>query len=975
MKKITSVLIIILNICIIAVTTTQKVAAEQLNSDWIFDLGQFRDGSYYRVQKNWHSNSAIYQGSELKFNYLDADYLNPSGTYENEWIILDKNDKAVIEVEVDEVALYHIRLEYEIREEFSTASTIELLINNEIQYNELTELPLSVRWKLEQRTEDDRYNRYGNEMLPKTISETTIYNEALIDANGRYSKPYYFKLNSGKNTISIEALNQQVLLKSLTLFSSNEPVDYKTYSNNFNNQKLTDDTLIIEGQDLSYKNDIEVKPGYYKGAGMSPTAYKTTVLNVLDGSSMSRSGTSVTYTFDVNETGYYKINFKYLQLSMVGMSSARRISIDNEVLFKELEVYHFAYNKNWKNHTLGNEDGDFVFYLEAGTHELKLEVTTAHLIDYIDRLYQVMDRINSIGFSISQLTGNSQDVLIDWDILKFIPTLKEELIDMAAELESIYDAINAFTPEHDKATSASTLMIASKQLERLSKNPNRIPNKLPELNKGSGSAYQLIGEAINQMTQQPLTIDRIYFYGNDKAIPKANPNIFTRFWFGFKSFVYSFFDKRYKMTNNPDDVLEVWVGQSSLYLDIMQNLIDDEFTAQTGIKVQLAILPNTQKLILNHATKTNPDVVLSIDSWEPYTYALRGMLADLRQFEAFSSIAENYEANNFTPLIFEDGVYGIPETQSVYLMYYRKDILNFLGITPPNTWEEVLNILPILQSYQMNFFHPLGGEGAYKGFGLTSPLIYQMGAEIYSDIPHQTTFNQEKTIEAITFLTDIFNKYNLPQQVTSFFEHFRSGSLPVGISTVDLYLQLKYAAPELSGQWDVLQIPGMYDDALGEVARWAPTYGKASILLADSNMPNEGFELIQWWNKKETQLTYLENIKMILGERFLFLPAGMDALEASVWDQTIKDQALLQARWSRIPDVTPGGYIIERELTNIWNKIVIDKVNPRIAIDQSVPRINRELQRKFEEFGYLEGGEVVHAYIIPRNDNIKDWLS
>jgi ABC-type glycerol-3-phosphate transport system substrate-binding protein len=308
-------------------------------------------------------------------------------------------------------------------------------------------------------------------------------------------------------------------------------------------------------------------------------------------------------------------------------------------------------------------------------------------------------------------------------------------------------------------------------------------------------------------------------------------------------------------------------------------------------------------------------------------------------------------------------------------MYYRKDILNFLGITPPNTWEEVLNILPILQSYQMNFFHPLGGEGAYKGFGLTSPLIYQMGAEIYSDIPHQTTFNQEKTIEAITFLTDIFNKYNLPQQVTSFFEHFRSGSLPVGISTVDLYLQLKYAAPELSGQWDVLQIPGMYDDALGEVARWAPTYGKASILLADSNMPNEGFELIQWWNKKETQLTYLENIKMILGERFLFLPAGMDALEASVWDQTIKDQALLQARWSRIPAVTPGSYIIERELTNIWNKIVIDKVNPRIAIDQSVPRINRELQRKFEEFGYLEGGEVVRAYIIPRNDNIKDWLS
>ena len=274
----------------------------------------------------------------------------------------------------------------------------------------------------------------------------------------------------------------------------------------------------------------------------------------------------------------------------------------------------------------------------------------------------------------------------------------------------------------------------------------------------------------------------------------------------------------------------------------------------------------------------------------------------------------------------------------------------------------------------MNFYHPLGGEGAYKGFGLTSPFIYQFGGEIYQENGFTTTFNEEVNIQAITFMTDIFNIYNLPQQVPSFFEHFRSGSLPVGIATVDMYLQLKYAAPELMGQWGMLPIPGMYDEDLGEVTRWAPNYGKASILFEASSMKEEGFELIKWWNSYETQLAYLENVKMVLGERYLFLPANLKTLEDSIWDQSVIEQSLLQARWSRIPAITPGSYIVERELTNIWNKIVIDQVNPRVAIDQSIPRINRELRRKFEEFGYLEGGVIVREYIVPRNDNIQNWI-
>ncbi len=946
------------------------------SEDWVFDLGQFRDSSYQRVHKVWLEDAIKYQGNPVIFDAIDQVIYNTDVTLGDHGYIVGKNEKTTWMIDAPIDGLYHIELRYTIEETFSTSPTIEIMIDDELKFNEMSGLPLPVLWSLEQREEENRYNRFGNELLPYTESKTGEYQKALIDPNGRYLEPLWFYLDAGNHEITIEAINHPLHLKSVSLIGEQELLTYQTYQQNHLNATIVNQKIQIEGQHIDEKNDIEVKAGYFKGAGMSPSSYKVNVLNMLSGSSMSRSGTGVTYQFEVFETGLYELSIKYLQQSMVGMSSVRKIMIDGEIPFIDMGTYHFPYARSWKNHTLQKEGVPYDFYLTKGIHEISLEVTTAHLVDYIDEMQYIMDRVNSLGLAVAQITGKSSDALIDWDILKYLPTIKEDLNGLADRLDEIYDEINGMTPSHDRATAASTLEIAAKQLRRLAKYPNRIPNKLTELNQGSGSAYQLIGVAINQLNVQPLSIDVIYFHGDDYQLPKANSNIFKRFWFSVQSFFYSFFDERYKLSTNQDDeTLEVWVGQSTLYLDIMQNMIDDGFTRDTGIDVRLSVLPNTQKIILNNATGTNPDVVLSIDSWEPYTYALRGMLADLKQFDGFKEMVKDYNPNNFTPMIFEEGVYGMPETQGIYLLFYRKDILNFLGINPPDTWDDILNILPILQSYQMNFYHPLGGEGAYKGFGLTSPFIYQFGGEIYQENGFTTTFNEEINIQAITFMTDIFNIYNLPQQVPSFFEHFRSGSLPLGIATVDMYLQLKYAAPELMGQWGMLPIPGMYDESLGEVARWAPTYGKASILFEASSMKKEGFQLIEWWNKTETQLEYLENIKMVLGERYLFLPANLKTLESSIWDEEVKLQALLQARWSRIPAITPGSYIVERELTNIWNKIVIDQVNPRVAIDQSIPRINRELRRKFEEFGYLEGGVIIREYIVPTNETIKNWIS
>ena len=40
-------------------------------------------------------------------------------------------------------------------------------------------------------------------------------------------------------------------------------------------------------------------------------------------------------------------------------------------------------------------------------------------------------------------------------------------------------------------------------------------------------------------------------------------------------------------------------------------------------------------------------------------------------------------------------------------------------------------------------------------------------------------------------------------------------------------------------------------------------------------------------------------------------------------------------------------------------------------------KVNRELARKFEEFGYIENGDVdnpVKEYVVPNNENIHLWV-
>ena len=55
-------------------------------------------------------------------------------------------------------------------------------------------------------------------------------------------------------------------------------------------------------------------------------------------------------------------------------------------------------------------------------------------------------------------------------------------------------------------------------------------------------------------------------------------------------------------------------------------------------------------------------------------FALRGAAVDLTQFPDFPEVAERFHPSALVPYSFGGSVYGLPETQTFSMLFYRKDI-------------------------------------------------------------------------------------------------------------------------------------------------------------------------------------------------------------------------------------------------------------------------------------------------------------
>lgn len=863
--------------------------------------------------------------------------------------------KVTWEIDVKEEGFYNVYLEYMTVASRGVVIERAFYVNGELPFTDASDMTFSRVWK--NAAEPKKDNR-GNEIRPTQVEEFKWQSAYLRDKMGYISEPYKFYLNKGKNTITLEGISEPMVIGKLVVAAVPEKNSYSDYIAAQTGAKAQGEGLTyvqkVEGESSTYRSDSSLYAKYDRASAItSPYSIKTTILNYIGGESWRAPGQWIEWDITVPEDGYYHIIVKGRQNYERGKVSCRSLYIDDKIPFDEMKEISFAFGNDWDSLTLGDENGQpYSFYLTKGTHTVKLEATLGGMGSIMEELEDSTFRLNQIYRTLLIYLGASPDQYRDYKIDKVYPEVVEAMSLESKRLYKIVDEVVEYTGQKaDKIASAQTL---AQQLERFADKPEKISIEFATFKENISA----LGSAILSMSETKLDVDYIVVYGENATFKKQKSNFFMNMAHEVKSFLASFFIDYDSVGDVYDDkdVVTVWVTTGRDQGTILKSMIDDTFTPMTGIPVNVEIVG--ADALLNAVVAGNgPNVVLSVGASLPVDFALRNAVEDLSQFDDCQEVLKDFYPSTYRQYLLEDSVFALPETTAFNVMFYRKDVLEELGLSVPDSWQDLIEMLPTIQGNNLAVGIPSAASstGNVTDLSMYFTLLYQKGGELYNDKGTSTIINNEAGVEAFKEYVKYFTDYGVPVGY-DFVTRFRSGEMPLGIINYTTYNTLVVSAPEIAGLWDFTLVPGTEKvDADGNeyLDRSAFVSGSATMMIKTKNekIKNDAWEFMKWWVSEDAQVRFGREIEALLGSSARYATANSKAIRQLAW--SAEDIAILEEQLSYTVGIreVPGGYYTGRHITNAIRKVINESSDPReTVIDYSI-KIDEELTKKRKEFG------------------------
>jgi ABC-type glycerol-3-phosphate transport system substrate-binding protein len=234
-------------------------------------------------------------------------------------------------------------------------------------------------------------------------------------------------------------------------------------------------------------------------------------------------------------------------------------------------------------------------------------------------------------------------------------------------------------------------------------------------------------------------------------------------------------------------------------------------------------------------------------------------------------------------------------------------------------------------------------------------LLFQNGGDLYNEKGTETTVDTEAGVEAFADYVMYFNDYGIPT-FYDFVSRFRSGEMPIGITSYSTYNTLMVSAPEIKGLWDFTLIPGtekVDENGNTYIDRSNMIAGSATMMIKteDENLRKNAWEFMKWWASADTQVRFGREIEALLGSSARYNTANIDAFTNLAWSAEDIEVLLEQWHWTVGIREVPGGYYTGRHITNAIRKVINDKDDPRETIQDYSITIDEEIIKKRTEFG------------------------
>jgi len=796
----------------------------------------------------------------------------------------------------------------------------------------------------------NRVDGLGNEFAPKQIVYDNFYYDIVTDITRWSDTAYLFPLTAGTHTVTLTKGEGDFAVEKVVFLA---PDDLKKYEKPTDTSKYYDGkSIILEGE------DAKIKTGYWlagksdnSSLDVTPNDASKTKTNYIGGGNWKTSGQTLTWETPEMEAGYYNLGFSYRQSTVLGAKVYRNLRIDGETPFKEAASVGFKYSYKWEQDYFADDNGNpYLIYIPAGKHEISLEVTSGDITVARDLLKQAVADLGALYVDITMITGESVDIYRDYELFTQISDMQDRLTKIKKNLDTASAEIQRITGE--KSGSYISVINSMSQICKLMLDNKYTAHRYKD---EYYSKYTSLASVLFEMSEMPLDIDKISFTSPSDEKPFEKSNIFQKALFSVEKFFVSFTQDYNNIsgTEENEENITIWVNWGRDQAQVLNALIQAEFTPQTGIGVNVQLVNAT--VVQAVLSGKGPDCLLEHSRSEPVNLAMRGMLYDLKSFDDCDEVLKNFHEGAELPYYYKGGLYGLPDTQSFYLMFYRTDIFDEMGLEVPETWDDFREVVKLLARNNLTAWLPnnTATSTAQANIGIGSinlfpTLLLQRGLEVYKEDGRATNLTDSDVIMAFSEWTDMYSKLKLPRTL-DFYNRFRTGTTPIGMNAYTLYTTLKAAAPEIDGLWNVALVPGTEDEN-GNVDHTTSGGGAACSILNLTKNPDAAWTFLKWWVTGSTQLAFSSEVESILGPTGRKSVSNVSAFESMEWDADMRDvivEALNDTK--EIPEY-PGSYYVSRSVYQAFWNVVENNQNTKKMLLKYAEEANEEIARKWKQY-------------------------
>lgn len=851
------------------------------------------------------------------------------------------------DVQVDQPGLYNIRIHYYPLEGKSSAIERQFAINGQVPFKGADMLAFDRLWgnKEAEIRRDDR----GNDLRPRQVEKAQWQTAPFEDSEGYYDEPYAFYFDKGLQRLSLAASREPMAIDYIELYQEKTVKPYAEVKQEYEAKGLApvkELSLTIQAEKAVSKSSPTLAPLSDRSSpSVIPYDVSKIRINTIGGLNWKLPGQWIEWNVEVPEDGLYQIAIKRKQDQLRGVYSTRSLMIDGEYPFQEMKRIRFGFDTDWRMDVLGGEE-PYLFHLTKGAHKIRIAVSLGEIAPLLRTVESSVLKLNEMYRKILIITSNTPDPYRDYELEKRIPDMVSVFREQADTIQSVADYLEQTTGERSDKVAVLHTMV--RQLKEMADKPETVARRMNAFKINVGG----LGTWILTVREQPLTLDYLVVSSPQAKLPKAEASTWARLKHELGGYIASYTEDYDSIGNTGDGSrsITVWITTGRDQAQVLKNLIDDTFTPESNISVKLRLVPPNILLPATLASE-GPDVAMQIGEDVPVNYAMRSAAADLTEFADYEEVASRFRDSGLAPYTYNDGVYALPEQQTFPMLFYRKDILADLGLAPPKTWQDVYNMISVLQKHNMEFWLPI--DTAVNNATLVpnatfATLLYQNGGKFYQDDAKKSALDSDIAMEAFKTWTKFYTNYKFPL-LADFPNRFRTGEMPIGIVDYTTYNSLTVMAPEIKGLWDFTMVPGT-ELADGSVDHTVASHTTAVMMLQHAADKEAAWTFMKWWTDKDTQVAYGREMEGLMGEAARYPTANTEALMELPWP--MKDYRNLESQWQWVEGIpqVPGGYFTGRHLDNAFRKVVNAGENPREALSDYILYMNDEIAIKRKEF-------------------------